>query len=102
VKLYCGELQAAVDTWTKRFAAGDGLYWNDEIGLFEVENSEPAAYEKNPELETILANTHSITSLNQLLSLPGVQPGTVTEMIDKGILFQEGQQIINLAARVLL
>jgi hypothetical protein len=67
-----------------------------------VENSEPVAYEKNLELETILANTHSITSMSKLLSLPGIQPGTVTEMIDKGILFQEGHQIINLAARVSL
>jgi ribosomal peptide maturation radical SAM protein 1 len=100
IKSYYGEVERAVALWMKRFAAGDGLYWDDAVGLLVIEDGDPSVYEKCPAIETIIQNTNSITGMKALLSTPGVEESTVLEMIDQGILYQEDGQVINLAARV--
>ena len=97
---YFQPFQAAVESWKRRHAAGEGLFWDEDRGLTRIAGQEAEVFERAPSLEAILAATHEIVDLADLASRPGVDAAVLEQMFAEGVLFREGRQVINLAVRL--
>lgn len=96
---YIDEMNDAVGRWRDAHARGDGLFWDDRTGLVKMENGEASVISGGQALADVIAASHDITTMANLLKIDGVDAPLIEELIDVGILFREGNHVVNLAAR---
>lgn len=96
---YIGDLTDAVTRWRAAHARGDGLFWDDRTGLVRIENGEASVIDGGPALANVIAASHDITTMAKLLEVTGGDGSLLDELLDMGILYREGNHVVNLAVR---
>jgi ribosomal peptide maturation radical SAM protein 1 len=94
---YYDETASAIADWQRRHLEGEGLFWHREHGLLRKRDGEIDQYEPTPTLVSIIEHTNTITTAANLMRECDVDDETVEGLVDDGILFREGDKLINLA-----
>ena len=97
---YYRALDVAVRRWQRRHTAGDGLFWDETIGLVRISEGQGSMIERDSLLDRLIEQTHEITTIHRLLTLRDVTTDLIDQLVDQGVLYREGDRVINLAVRV--
>jgi len=97
IEEYLPQLRAAIEDWRRRHRRGDGLFWTREDGLFRRTDGEFEVYETTPELQALIESTHSVIGIDKLIATCNLDEGDLEAWTDEGVLFREGDKIVNLA-----
>ena len=96
VQDYEADLKAAVDRWKTRHAAGDGIYRDPRAGVLLVADGGISAIEGDERIDAVIACTREIVDVERLLTETGADADLIEELLDLGVLWREGDQLINL------
>lgn len=97
---YLARLQQSVRRWQERHRGGQGLFVTPEGALFRIDESGARWLHGDSRLTRVLARSHELTTVPQLVAGSGCSPGNLAELEHQGILFREGTKVINLAVRL--
>jgi len=100
VQGYEGALRAAVDRWKNRHSAGDGLYLDPANGLVSVCGDEVSVLGGDDRIDAVVACTHEVTSVQRVEAATQADNVLIAALQDSGLLWQEGDQLINLVVRL--
>jgi hypothetical protein len=96
---YFSRFEQAVSRWRRRHELGDGLFLDPEQGLVRNSDGEGFRFRKTPLLDAIVELSHDIVSVPWLLERVGCGRAVLDELANQGILYLEGNKVLNLAAR---
>ena len=100
VTAYLSDLQAAVDRWQARNAAGAGLYWDRDDALYRIHGTTAERIQCSRTLVDLLEATHEVTPLDEVLRIPGVDRSMVDDLAAAGIIYTEREGVLNLTVRL--
>jgi hypothetical protein len=96
---YLERFTAAVSRWRSRHDAGDGLFLHPQQGLIRNSAGKGFRFLPGPTLDAIVANTHDIVHVPWLLERVGCERSLLEELARQGIVYIEGNKVLNLAVR---
>ncbi len=96
---YFERFAAAVVEWRERNARNDGLFLDPQQGL--VLNTPPTSrrYRLPKAVMRVLDCTHRVTTIERVLDDVQCERSTLSEMQEHGMLYIEGDQVLNLTIR---
>jgi ribosomal peptide maturation radical SAM protein 1 len=97
---YLDRLQKALTVWQERHSRGDGLFLDAEAGMVRIEGNEASFIHTDEAASAVIKRTHRIASLDRLLEETHCTSASLEALIDAGLLYREGNRIINLIVRV--
>lgn len=100
VRGYLRPLQEALERWKVRHLKGEGLFWGEDDGLIRVRDGEGFAIRSSPTMDAVLQRTHEIAGIEALCRETGCEPGLIDQLVEQGILYREGSQVVNLSVRL--
>ncbi len=98
--LYERALYRETARWHELHKRGDGLYWDQTLGLFEVHGSEVQAYEQSDTLTELIRLTHAPAGIARVRAQVAVSDADWQALTDNGVLLCERNQVLNLAVRL--
>ena len=101
LRAYLGDVQTAVERWKSAHTRGDGVFWDDERGLILIREGEARLIQREERLAAVINASHDIVALPDLMAVAGGNHGLIEELLGLGILYQEGNRVVNLAVRVM-
>jgi ribosomal peptide maturation radical SAM protein 1 len=96
---YDAQLRAAVERWKVRHKAGDGWYWDQAGGLLSMSDGEVSAV-RDERIDAVIGCTKEIAGVQRVIAETGANEGLLAELIDRGVLWREGDQVINLVIEI--
>ena len=96
---YLKRIRSAAESWRERFRKSDGLFYHPEEGLVRNEGGQGFSYGRNPGLERIIAATHDIRPVDQVVAEVGCSRDVIEKLAKGRVLYIEGDKVINLAVR---
>jgi ribosomal peptide maturation radical SAM protein 1 len=93
-------LQDAVRRWITRHDNGDGLYWDQANGLISMQDGEASVFEGDERFDAVVARSHDAVNVDRLMADTGANEDMIAELVDIGVLWRDGDQVINLAVTV--
>jgi hypothetical protein len=96
---YLGRLQRGLARWQAAHARGDGLFWTATRRLLVSRDGRVSEIAGDDRLSAIVARSHDIVSVDRLFQDTGCDDALLGSLIDLGVLFREGNQVVNLAVR---
>jgi hypothetical protein len=100
VGVYDCQLRAAVDRWKTRHQTGDGVYRDPVHGLLSVENGRISVIEGDDRIDAVVARTREITGVERLIAETDADEDLLASLEDLGVLWREGEQLINLVVEI--
>ena len=100
IQHYEPHLKAAVDRWRDRHHAGDGVYRDPVEGLLSMSDGEVSAIEGDDRIDAIIACTNEIADVHRVMAETRADDKLLAELLDLGVLWQEGNQLINLVVEI--
>jgi ribosomal peptide maturation radical SAM protein 1 len=100
VQEYESLLKAAVDRWKMRHQAGDGMYRDPAEGLLAVADGTISTIEGDDRLDAVIACTREIVDVGRVIAETRADDRLLTELVDLGVLWREGDQLINLVVEI--
>ncbi len=97
---YLKRLRSAAKEWKERFNQNDGLFMDPEKGLVRNECGHGMRYGLPPALQKIVDLTHNVTPIDQVIQQAGCPRSVIDQLAKAGILYAEGDKVLNLAIRV--
>jgi hypothetical protein len=97
---YERELYRETSTWQEDHKRGDGLYWDGNLGLFEVRDGEVQAYEQSEALSELIRLTHVPVGISRVREKVDISDADWQALVDNGVLLCERNQVLNLAVRL--
>lgn len=97
VNEYERRLFDAFGTWHQRHKQGDGLFWDDSVGLFEVREGEIFGYDQSDTLTNLVRLTNEPIGFERLRAQVDLSPADWEALFENGVLIREGNQVLNLA-----
>jgi magnesium-protoporphyrin IX monomethyl ester (oxidative) cyclase len=99
VQEYLPRFQQAVKEWRQRCTEGEGLFLDPEQGLVRNGKEHGLRYPLDSVIAGILETTHEVTSISHVLTVTRCPRPLLVELERHGILFIEGESVLNLAVR---
>ena len=96
---YLDRFSRAVAEWRRRHDRGDGLFLDPEAGLLRNTDGKGFRFHQHPTLDAILEHTHDIVPVARVIEAVGCPPAVITGLVRQGILYVEGNRVLNLAVR---
>jgi ribosomal peptide maturation radical SAM protein 1 len=96
---YFERFEEAVQTWRARNERGEGLFLHPEQGLLQNGADNAVRYPTEGLLGRVLDATHEVTTVSRVLAECGCDRAVLTELTRHGILYIEGESVLNLAVR---
>jgi ribosomal peptide maturation radical SAM protein 1 len=96
---YLEEFTAGVRSWKERHLRGDGLFLTPHEGLVRNEAGKAYRFDAHPKLAAVLDLTHDLASVEQVRSQARCNDSLLVQMEQMGLVYREGDQILNLAVR---
>jgi ribosomal peptide maturation radical SAM protein 1 len=96
---YLERLDQAVSEWQARNQRGEGLFLDSVHGLVRNQAGSGFRYDLSPPLARLLECTHQVASLPRVLDHVGCSRDNLTQLERLGLLYIEGNQILNLTLR---
>lgn len=96
---YMTDLTRAMERWRAAYARGDGLFWDDQTGLVTIANGEASVIRGEQRLADVITASHDITTVANLLKVAQGDEALIEELIEMGILYREGNHVVNMAVR---
>jgi ribosomal peptide maturation radical SAM protein 1 len=97
VPSYERRLYGAMGAWSERHKQGDGLFWDDSVGLFEVRNGDVLGYEQSDTLTELVRLTNVPIGFDRLCASIDLSEADWAALFDDGVLVREGNLVLNLA-----
>lgn len=92
----------AVAEWQQRYKRGDGLYLHPQHGLIRKQGEQVRSWGFHSGLMKVLDCTHAITTRARVVEASGCAPIAIDQMAADGIVYVEGERVVNLVVRLLL
>jgi ribosomal peptide maturation radical SAM protein 1 len=99
VGLYLSRLQRGLARWRAAHARGDGLFWTKKGGLLVARGDRVSQISGDERLAAVVARSHDIVSVDRLFQETGCDDDLLDALIDLGVVFREGNLVVNLAVR---
>jgi ribosomal peptide maturation radical SAM protein 1 len=96
---YLERLERAVSEWRQRNRGGEGLFLDPEQGLVRNGPERGFRFQMTPVLERVLECTHRIAPVTSVLERAGCSRNALNQLEMHGILYVEGDRVLNLAVR---
>jgi hypothetical protein len=96
---YLKRLRSATKEWLERHRQNDGLFLDPEKGLVRNTSDHGMRYGLAPELMKIVEMTHDVTPMERVISEAVCTRSTLDQLAKAGILYIEGDKVLNLAVR---
>jgi ribosomal peptide maturation radical SAM protein 1 len=96
---YQERLESAVQRWQERCRAGDGLFLDPRQGLVRNDGDVGRRFNLDGPLGRIIECTHDIAPVRRVLGHARCARSVLEQMADHGLLFIEGDRVVNLAVR---
>jgi ribosomal peptide maturation radical SAM protein 1 len=100
VQDYEPHLKAVVDRWRARHQAGDGFYRDPTEGLLSVSDGEISIIEGDDRIDAVIACTREIVDIQRVIAETRADDRLLADLLDLGVLWQEGNQLINLVVEI--
>jgi len=97
VAAYERRLYDAFGVWHQRNKDGDGLFWDDSLGLFEVRAGDILGYEQSDTLTEAIRLTNAPIGFERLKTQVDLSDADWEALFENGVLIREGNQVLNLA-----
>jgi ribosomal peptide maturation radical SAM protein 1 len=99
VTAYEERFRKAVEDWSSKNERGDGLFLDPVAGLVRNENGGGFQFSRHPVLDAVIAATHEVATIEQVMTKTSCGMPTLKEMQRLGLVYIEGDHILNLAVR---
>ena len=96
VQDYEADLKAAVDRWKVRHDAGDGIYRDPDAGLLSMAGGDVSVIGGDDRIDAVIASTREIVDVERLLAQTGADEDLLVQLLELGVLWREGDQLVNL------
>ena len=96
---YFERFDAAVKSWRERNERGEGLFLDPDRGLVRNEADSAVSYPTAGVLGRVLEATHEVTAISRVLAEVGCERAVLSELERHGIVYIEGESVLNLAVR---
>ena len=93
-------LQSAAQRWITRYREGDGLYWDEANGLVSMQGGEASVFTGDDRFDAVVARSHEVVQIDRLMADTGADEDMISELVDKGVLWCDGDQVINLVVKI--
>jgi ribosomal peptide maturation radical SAM protein 1 len=100
VQDYDDSLRTAVDRWKSRHQAGDGWYRGETQGLVSVSDGDISVIEVDDRIDAVIAWTREIISIQRLVAETQADDSLIASLMDLGVLWREGDQLLNLVVEL--
>ena len=97
---YLKRLKSAAKEWKERFTQNDGLFMDPEKGLVRNECGHGMRYGLPPALQRIVDMTHDIVPIEKVMKEVGCPRSVIDQLAKAGILYIEGDKVLNLSIRI--
>jgi hypothetical protein len=97
---YLKRLKSARREWKERFDQNDGLFLDPEQGLVRNECGHGMRFGLPPALQRIVDLTHDIVPVAKVMELVGCPRSVIDRLTKVGILYVEGDKVLNLSIRI--
>lgn len=97
---YLPRLSESVERWKRRHSRGEGLFFNERDGLVRIEDGEAFVIGPGPVVAAVVRNSHDIVGLEEFCRAAGCESGLVEDLAARGVLYREGDRLVNLAVRL--
>jgi ribosomal peptide maturation radical SAM protein 1 len=99
---YIERFDTAVSSWIERHKKGLGLFLDPYEGLVRVDEEGPDPIPLDETMTAVIAHTHKVTPISKLLDETGCGEPLIRQMVEEGVLHQEGKRVLNLTVRTKL
>ena len=99
---YLKRLKGATKEWKERFEKNDGLFLDPEQGLIRNESGRGMRFGLPPALQSIVDMTHDVVPIAKVMEQVGCPRSAIDQLAKAGILYIEGDKVLNLSIRVKL
>lgn len=97
VERYLDRLQQAVAQWKAARASGEGLFWDPRRGLVLIRDGEGTVVHPTPQLRAVIEASNEIITMSELVTAAGGDTALIDELLKMGVLYHEGNYVLNLA-----
>ncbi len=97
---YLKRLRGALNEWRERFDKNDGLFLDPEQGLIRNESGHGMRFGLAPALQRIVDETHDVVPIAKVMQAASCPRAVIDQLAKAGILYIEGEKVLNLAIRV--